>query len=692
MNQPQPGAVSGPPLPLDEAERLDALARYQIMDTPPEEAFERLARMSAALFEAPIAMLTFVAEDRQHFKACVGTPLRGNSRELAFCSHTIVLSAPDDVMVVLDASQDERFMHNPVVVAAGVRFYAGVPVRSSDDYAIGTLCVYDTQPRASFSPSQRTLLRELGAIAASELERRQAETQLRAAAEQLARQGRRFELALTKARMAVWAIDLPEGQLKVYADFSSLGLSDSQIPTNYRQLAALLSVKDYQKLTSGIEQAADGNDFEGHYRLLLPGQPPLYIGVRGSVERGPGGRPLRLLGVAYDVTDERRAMQAQAESESRLRAIIEHTDDRITLKDVQGRFLLVNPAAARSLGQAAEELLGRTEPEVQGLFASPALNLAEQEVLSSGGMQTYEQVTAAPAGAPGSRVWLATQFPFLADDLRCGVVSVSRDITDRKQMEDVLRGTNLVLEQQVEARTGRLSEINAELTAFAASMSADVREPLRRLEGFLDLLEKRVEPQGDPTVLRYLGIMRSESHRVSLLLQDLSEYARSGRRELQINRVALGQLVVQVRSDLEPLFRGRRVVWDVGELPTVLGDPMLLRQALTNVLHNALKFTREQQEARIEVRAWAEQGEVILRVTDNGVGFSPGEAPRLFHIFTRLHDGRFEGAGVGLANVRRMVVRHGGRCWAEGQQDQGASIFIALPQLGSPQDPCALLR
>jgi PAS domain S-box-containing protein len=677
MNQLQPATVSGPPLPPDEQGRLAALERYQIMDTPPEESFDRLARMSAALLEAPIGMVTFMAEDRQHFKACVGTSLTGNSRELAFCSHTILLSAPDDVMVVLDASHDERFMHNPVVTAAGVRFYAGVPLRSSDGYAIGTLCVYDKQPRESFSQSQRVLLRELAAIAVSELERRQAETELRAAAVQLARQGRRFELALTKARMAVWAIDLPGGQLKVYADFSSVGLPAAQVPTDYRQLSSILSAQEYQKLQAGIEQAADGNDFEAHYRLLIPGQLPLSIGVRGSVERGPDGQPLRLLGVAYDVTDERRAMRAQAESESKLRAIIEHTDDRITLKDVQGRFLLVNPAAARTLGFSEAALLGRTEPEVQGLVG-PALTPSEQTVLDSGGMQTSEQEV---SGMDGTRVWLTTQFPFLADDLRCGVITVSRDITERKQMEDVLRGTNLVLEQQVEARTGRLSEINAELTAFAASMSADVREPLRRLEGFLDLLEKRVELQADPTALRYLSVMRRESHRVSLLLQDLSEYARSGRRELQINRVALGQLVVQVRSDLEPLFRGRRVVWDVGELPTVLGDPMLLRQALTNVLHNALKFTREQPEARIELRAWAEQGEVILRVTDNGVGFSAGEAPRLFHIFTRLHDGRFEGAGVGLANVRRMVVRQGGRCWAEGQPDQGASIFIALPQL-----------
>jgi signal transduction histidine kinase len=161
--------MTKPPIPTDEIQRLAALERYDVIDTPAEAAFERTARLAARLFEAPIAMVTFIDRDRQWFKACVGTDLRENTRALSFCSHTIL---DDEIMVVPNALEDERFHDNPVVIGLGIRFYAGVPLRSLDGRNVGTLCIYDVRPRPTLSAAQRETLTDLAAIVIDDLEAR----------------------------------------------------------------------------------------------------------------------------------------------------------------------------------------------------------------------------------------------------------------------------------------------------------------------------------------------------------------------------------------------------------------------------------------------------------------------------------------------------------------------------------------
>lgn len=250
------------------------------------------------------------------------------------------------------------------------------------------------------------------------------------------------------------------------------------------------------------------------------------------------------------------------------------------------------------------------------------------------------------------------------------------------------RSFALALERAEQARHlaeqgARLAELNAELTAYTAGLSRDLRDPARRIAGFAGLLEARL-PEGDPTVRRHLGIIRAETERLQALVEDLAQLRPLQERHLNPLPLALAPLVVQVRSDLGHVTRGRRISWTVGTLPTVHADHLLLRQVLTHLLHNALKFTAGRDPARIEVGGEERGDGTLVWVRDNGVGFDPAQVGRLFQVFTRLHGDEYEGSGVGLANVRRIVHRHGGQVWAEGEPGVGAAFFFTLPRPGAP--------
>jgi signal transduction histidine kinase len=238
------------------------------------------------------------------------------------------------------------------------------------------------------------------------------------------------------------------------------------------------------------------------------------------------------------------------------------------------------------------------------------------------------------------------------------------------------------LEQQVAERTAQLEASNKELEAFAYSVSHDLRAPLRHIAGFADLLLKREEEQLDATSLHYLETIAQSTERMGRLIDDLLALSRAGRTEMQTHRVALDEMVRKVRRELAPKEASRRIIWEIAPLPPVEADPVLLRQVWVNLLSNAVKFTAPRPEARIEIGALpAKDDYVTLFVRDNGVGFDPQYAHKLFGVFQRLHrEEDFAGTGIGLATVRRIVERHGGQVWAESEPGRGATFYFTLRQ------------
>ncbi len=248
---------------------------------------------------------------------------------------------------------------------------------------------------------------------------------------------------------------------------------------------------------------------------------------------------------------------------------------------------------------------------------------------------------------------------------------------------------NQDLESRVAQRTAQLEAANQELEAFSYSVSHDLRAPIRHMSGFVNLLRKN-DAGLDEKNLRYLDLIANSARQMGQLVDDLLSFSRMSRAELRQTRVSLQDLVEDVRRGLTAELDGRALEWNISRLPEVQGDPSMLRVVLDNLVANAIKYTRPRQPARIEIGSCAEAKEHIIFVRDNGVGFDMQYASKLFGVFQRLHHHEeFEGTGIGLANVRRIIFRHGGRTWAEGKEGEGATFYFSLPRRAEsrPQTP-----
>ena len=238
------------------------------------------------------------------------------------------------------------------------------------------------------------------------------------------------------------------------------------------------------------------------------------------------------------------------------------------------------------------------------------------------------------------------------------------------------------LENRVAGRTAELTASNKELEAFAYSVSHDLRAPLRHIDGFLELLKETLGTTLDDQSLHYMDAISRAVKKLGVLIDDLLSFSRMRRHAMSFQPVAPGDLVRDIIRDLEPDIAGRTIDWHIGELPMVYGDAAMLRMVLDNLISNALKFTRPRQQARIDIGSMpCQTSKAVIYVRDNGVGFDMTYADKLFGVFQRLHRAdEFEGTGIGLANVHRIITRHGGRVWAEGEINQGATFYFLLPQ------------
>lgn len=259
------------------------------------------------------------------------------------------------------------------------------------------------------------------------------------------------------------------------------------------------------------------------------------------------------------------------------------------------------------------------------------------------------------------------------------------DITERRRAEIQLQELN----DSLRTRGAELEAANRELEAFSYSVSHDLRAPLRHIDYFAGALQKNLAgAQLDAKSERHLTTIANSARNMGQLIDDLLSFARIGRAEMRRSQVRLDDIVAETRQSLQTEINGRAVAWEVSALPVVEGDPALLRQIFANLLGNAVKYSRKRPDARIEVTTQpsSRPGEVVIAVRDNGAGFDMKYADKLFGVFQRLHAAaEFEGTGVGLANVRKIIERHGGRIWAEAEVDQGATFYFSLPLQRPPR-------
>jgi signal transduction histidine kinase len=269
---------------------------------------------------------------------------------------------------------------------------------------------------------------------------------------------------------------------------------------------------------------------------------------------------------------------------------------------------------------------------------------------------------------------LAKRFDVMADAL-------ARREEELKKANDEISRNNVELEDRVQKRTEELQNLNGELEAFSYSVSHDLRAPLRHIGGFAQLLASDESIEMNATARRYIGLITKAAGEMGRLIDDLLSFSKMSRQDMEVQMVDSTELVKSVVDEITSAEPERQITWDIRSLPPVQGDAAMLRQVWRNLISNAVKYTRGKDSAKIEIFSFSDREEIVFVIGDNGVGFNMAYAERLFGVFQRLHrQDEFEGTGIGLANVRRIINRHGGRTWAEAEMGKGARFFFSFPK------------
>jgi PAS domain S-box-containing protein len=373
-----------------------------------------------------------------------------------------------------------------------------------------------------------------------------------------------------------------------------------------------------------------------------------------------------------DVTARRKAEEARRMSEARYRTLFEYAPDGILIADSESYYVAANESISRMLGYTRDELIGLhasdivVPTEIRHIDPASSVIKANSEYHREWKFQRKD-------GSTFEAEVIATQMP---DGNLMGMI---RDITERKTAEENIRRLNAELEERVVERTAQLEAANKELEAFSYSVSHDLRAPLRAVDGFSQAVLEDFGAQLPEEGRQHLLTIRQGAQKMGNLIDDLLTFSRLSRAPWKKQKVNCASIVRGVLNDMKFQQEGRQIDWRIGDLPECEGDSALLKQVWINLLSNASKYTRRREKAVIEIGCSLEQGENVYFVRDNGAGFDMRYSGKLFGVFQRLHRAEdYEGTGVGLAIVQRVIHRHGGRIWADAAVDRGATFYFTL--------------
>jgi PAS domain S-box-containing protein len=379
--------------------------------------------------------------------------------------------------------------------------------------------------------------------------------------------------------------------------------------------------------------------------------------------------------IEHELRQARDQLQAEVAERTQQASLLDLTHDTIFVRDMNDVITYWNRGAEELYGWKAEQALGQRAHELLKPVLPVALDEIQAELLRTGRWESELDTTR----ADGTQVSVSSRWSLRRDAQQrpAAILETNNDITDRRRREREIRSLNTDLAR----RTSELQATNKELEAFAYSVSHDLRAPLRHVSGYTELLQKHAAARLDDKSRRYLTLIVEAARRMGNLIDDLLAFSRIGRAETRKTLVSLDALVKEAMEEVRPETEGRDIAWTIRALPELYADRSMLRLVLVNLISNAIKFTRTRPKAEIEIAFVSADGEPTVFVRDNGVGFDMKYADKLFGVFQRLHHAdAFEGTGIGLATVQRILHRHGGRAWADAVVDQGATFYFSIPK------------
>jgi PAS domain S-box-containing protein len=360
-------------------------------------------------------------------------------------------------------------------------------------------------------------------------------------------------------------------------------------------------------------------------------------------------------------------------NEALYKSILDSSSDLVFLKDQDFKYLMINKAGALFFGKTSEEIVNLTDYDLMLKQNADLCHMSDQEaILKNELIIQVEKI--------GSEHWETHKFPVLLPEGHIGVGGIIRNITEIIKANGEIQKLNSDLEERVKQRTLELERMNQELESFAYSVSHDLRAPLRAIDGFSGLLQERTKGKIDTESTRFIKVVRENTKRMEQLIKDLLFFSRASRTELKYTELNMMEIVKQICEDEINPEICKKVDLEIHTLPSAQGDLSLLRQVWINLIDNAFKYTKQQKNPRIEIGSYPVEDQQIFYIRDNGVGFDPAYSKKIFGVFQRLHSSdQFEGTGVGLAIVERIIQRHGGAIWAESKENEGAKFFFSLP-------------
>lgn len=563
-------------------------------------------------------------------------------------------------------------------LSCGFRAGAAFPIRRGGQ-VVGSLALFATEP-GFFDEQLVRLLYEMAVDVSYALDRFDLEAERQRVTAQLRAAEERWQFALEGADAGVWDWDAQTGKLFFSPRWKAmLGYREEEIGDTYDEWESRLHPEDRDRCVAHVRSHLAGETAairiehrlrckDGSYRWIL--------GQGKVINRTADGRPQRLIGTHTDITPLKEHEVALRESGERLHALFHNMEEGVVLhevvSDARGQpvnyiVVAVNPRFEALTGLHAETVIGKTGDVAYGTPEPPYLD-SFGEVAVSGRPIRFE--TYFP---PLDRHFSISVAPWG----QSGFATIFTDISGRKRAEEQALRLNAELERRVAERTAQLEVSNRDLESFSYTVSHDLRAPLRAINGFASLLVQseagRLSAEGRSLLERIV----SNTRRMSQLIDDILEYSRIGRARLRPVPTDMNRLVEQVVTELRGAYPAAQVV--VHPLPGASVDPVMMRQVLGNLIGNALKFSAGVAEPRVEIGCREAEGTTEYYVRDNGVGFDMQYAGKLFGMFQRMHrPAEFSGTGVGLAIVKRLVDRHGGRIRAEAAPGQGAAFFFTL--------------